>query len=308
MNIATKTTQEGHTNLHMWRTGLTHALHHGPAFRREWTNLYFSLLPQPPDETDVLFYDIRQPLPFADNSFHHVYAMHVIEHLTPAEGLAYLQEIRRVLKPGGICRISTPDLEDIVRNYVRCFQACLNDRSETNQRNYHWAMLEVFDQLCRHKSGGEMCEAVKTGYFDEAYLKERYGEVYHEFDGHKAAQMTRDIRQQQEGERRKRNGGVSFPAKIKRKIENKIYYQRLNQAHKKTGHDPRKTLETNRWMYDRFSLRLLMEKGGLTDYRVHNYKTSDIEGWERYQFDRSNNGERAIEPSLYAEARRPGSE
>ena len=39
-------------------------------------------------------------------------------------------------------------------------------------------------------------------------------------------------------------------------------------------------------------------------YAVKTYKTSDIDKWERFQLDRSNFGDYAIEPSLYVEAKR----
>ena len=66
--------------------------------------------------------------------------------------------------------------------------------------------------------------------------------------------------------------------------------------------DPRKTRESNLWTYDRFSLRLLLEGQGFKKFSVKSYAESDIVGWERYQFDRSNHGDHSIEPSVYVEA------
>lgn len=61
--------------------------------------------------------DLRNPLPFKDDSVDFIYNEHFLEHLTAAEGLKALIEFRRVLKPGGMLRISMPDLEESVNNY-----------------------------------------------------------------------------------------------------------------------------------------------------------------------------------------------
>jgi predicted SAM-dependent methyltransferase len=56
---------------------------------------------------------------FADNSVDEVYASHVLEHLGFREDLPRaLQEIARVLKPGGMLRISVPDLDVLCRLFV----------------------------------------------------------------------------------------------------------------------------------------------------------------------------------------------
>ena len=62
--------------------------------------------------------DIAEPLPFADDSVDWVYAEHLIEHVSLTVGIAWLAEIRRVLAPGGLLRITTPDLRAYARSYV----------------------------------------------------------------------------------------------------------------------------------------------------------------------------------------------
>jgi SAM-dependent methyltransferase len=49
------------------------------------------------------------PLPFPDNSFDAVTSIELIEHLTPDLVSTVLSEARRVLKPGGILILSTPN-------------------------------------------------------------------------------------------------------------------------------------------------------------------------------------------------------
>ncbi len=62
--------------------------------------------------------DARKGLPFGDQSVDGIYSEHFFEHLTQAEGLRFLRECRRVLKPGGIVRVAMPDLDAFVNRYV----------------------------------------------------------------------------------------------------------------------------------------------------------------------------------------------
>lgn len=44
---------------------------------------------------------------------------HLIEHLTYEQGQTFLKEVHRVLKKGGVLRISTPDLAMLARAYTK---------------------------------------------------------------------------------------------------------------------------------------------------------------------------------------------
>jgi predicted SAM-dependent methyltransferase len=46
-----------------------------------------------------------------------IYSEHFIEHITQAQAIRLLHECRRILKPGGVVRIATPDLAQIVADY-----------------------------------------------------------------------------------------------------------------------------------------------------------------------------------------------
>jgi len=62
--------------------------------------------------------DITEPLPFDDASVDWVYAEHLIEHVPLGTVIAWLREVRRVLRPGGVVRLTTPDLERYVQGYL----------------------------------------------------------------------------------------------------------------------------------------------------------------------------------------------
>ena len=81
-----------------------------------WVNVDILPLGQhlPPNITFVQ-HDLRQPMPFENADL--IRASHIIEHLTLEEGHFFLKDCYRVLKPGGLIRLATPDLTRIVTCY-----------------------------------------------------------------------------------------------------------------------------------------------------------------------------------------------
>jgi SAM-dependent methyltransferase len=63
------------------------------------------------------FMDAKARFPFADASFAFVRSEHMIEHVPFGDGMQMLRECYRVLKPGGVVRIATPDLRKLARLY-----------------------------------------------------------------------------------------------------------------------------------------------------------------------------------------------
>lgn len=57
-------------------------------------------------------------LPFADDSVEEIWASHILEHIEPPRVQLVLREWLRVLRPGGIARIATPDLDDACRAWL----------------------------------------------------------------------------------------------------------------------------------------------------------------------------------------------
>jgi predicted SAM-dependent methyltransferase len=52
--------------------------------------------------------DIRETLPFEDGSADFIFAEHVVEHVTSAQAQLFFEECYRVLKDGGVMRITVP--------------------------------------------------------------------------------------------------------------------------------------------------------------------------------------------------------
>lgn len=67
-----------------------------------------------PVSGDFLFLDVTRPFPFENRTFHYIFAEHLIEHVPYHAGALMLRECYRVLKPLGMIRIATPDLETII--------------------------------------------------------------------------------------------------------------------------------------------------------------------------------------------------
>lgn len=65
----------------------------------------------------VVFADVSKRIPAGDGSVDCIYSSHMIEHLSRWQALAFLRECRRVLVPGGILRLATPDLALMIRDY-----------------------------------------------------------------------------------------------------------------------------------------------------------------------------------------------
>jgi SAM-dependent methyltransferase len=82
----------------------------GPQPKAGWLNTDLK-----PRGSDIVYLDARGPLPFPNDSFDFIFAEHLIEHLDYLYGLRCISECRRVLKPGGVLRLATPNLHQYVK-------------------------------------------------------------------------------------------------------------------------------------------------------------------------------------------------
>ena len=70
------------------------------------------------DGTLLLNYNLLKKWPMNDNVVNFIAGSHFIEHLDLNHGIRFLKESFRVMRPGGVIRLSCPDLEIYVRNYA----------------------------------------------------------------------------------------------------------------------------------------------------------------------------------------------
>lgn len=87
----------------------------GPRLLPGWVNIDYVW------GADVIL-DLRRPIPLPDASVDFIFSEDFLEHVSFQAGKRLLGECARVLKPGGLLRLATPDLTGLVRAYL--------DRSE----------------------------------------------------------------------------------------------------------------------------------------------------------------------------------
>lgn len=68
-------------------------------------------------DSRIVLHDLCTPFPWPDATAEVIYSSHTLEHLSRADGVSFLKECRRVLRPGGLIRILVPDLSPIVQDY-----------------------------------------------------------------------------------------------------------------------------------------------------------------------------------------------
>jgi predicted SAM-dependent methyltransferase len=64
-----------------------------------------------------VYLDVTRPLPLPDGAFAYAFAEHLIEHVPRTQAALLLGEVQRVLRPGGVLRLTTPDLAKVIALY-----------------------------------------------------------------------------------------------------------------------------------------------------------------------------------------------
>ena len=230
-----------------------------------------------------------------------LFLFHIVEHLTTTEAESFLREIYRVLKPSGIVRLSTPDLEDICRAYLNRLEQYDESPSSSNLVKYEWSVLELLDQIARLRCGGLMRDYIRNEHYDPDYARERFGDVFNDFyvPNSKAVERRMPFKEgiYRFAPRRLFGGVLRRISGILDRIFLGDNWDDL-ETFRRSG-------ELNKWLYDCFSLTLLLRKTGFCDVSRKTYRTSDIPDWNRFDLDRSTYADHPIEPSLYMEAYKP---
>lgn len=265
----------------------------GTRFHPDWVNI-----DKYPVNQNVMAHDLRQSLPFGDNTFDVVYHSHVLEHFSRTEGKIFLSECFRICKPGGIIRIVVPDLENIVRSYLHVLEEGLSGNPEAEVK-YNWMMLELFDQAVRIRPGGDMALYVKNASLDlQAFISSRMG--------HQLVDGLRNY-----SIKRKR---MIFPItkitgkKILDKIRKYTFLGISFILYGKCGIITtnevfsRSSGEMHKWMYDRYSLRQILIEIGFKNSKIFTAFESNIRDWQGFNLDSDPDGSIYKPDSLYCEA------
>ena len=68
---------------------------------------------------NYMYVDLVGRHPFPDNFFRYAFSEDFIEHIDQAASLLFLLEAHRTLRPGGVLRITTPDLDKVLAKHYR---------------------------------------------------------------------------------------------------------------------------------------------------------------------------------------------
>lgn len=270
----------------------------GSRFHPNWTNL--DLVATDPS---VLSHDVRQGIPFPENSFEVVYHSHVLEHMEKSDARKFIAECVRVLKPGGVLRVAVPDLERIVCDYLTELDAALSG-DPAAEANHEWLMLELFDQFAREKSGGEMAEYLRRDSLpNRSFVEKRIGSSLFDVVADHSPGFGQRKSISAKLRRIVRAGGRFFlNSRYRRDWFFRLFFRReypLLQSGRF-----RHAGEIHRWMYDRFSLGRILQEAGLADILVRSAWDSYIPNWPSYQLDLEEDGTIVKPDSLFMEGRK----
>ncbi|PSB25981.1 class I SAM-dependent methyltransferase [Stenomitos frigidus] len=274
----------------------------GRRFHSDWTNIDFTSTAK-----DVIAHDLGQSIPFPENSFDVVYHSHLLEHFSKQAAKAFIKECCRVLRPDGILRVAVPDLEQIAHSYLAALELALSGSHE-GAANYDWILLEMYDQTARNKAGGEMLYYLHQENIPnvEYVIKRCNSEIKTIIE---MGQRQRDL--------------DSYPKNFKgqfRSLLKPFYYFFRYPKYRRDlllkmllGQEFsaleigrfRQSGEVHYWMYDRYSLSLLLRQCGLESIMQRTATESYIPNWSDWHLDTEPDGTTYKPDSLFVEAIKP---
>ena len=113
--------------------------------RAEWINL--DLQDVSNDGVNVIGSGLE--MPFKDNSFDEIHCIHVLEHLTRDKPPVMMDEMYRVLKPGGVLYVEVPDFKGTIAKLsaammeddntnIHKWTTSIYGKSERFGMSHHW--------------------------------------------------------------------------------------------------------------------------------------------------------------------------
>ncbi len=269
----------------------------GSRYHKDWINIdFFS------NNKDILAYDLLKGIPYKGNTFDVVYHSHLIEHFPKKNAMNFIKECFRVLKIGGVIRIATPNLEEIVNNYVKYLNRSFQN-DKIAEFKYDFTMIEMYDQCVRTFNGGELGQLYKKGKFlDSNFIYKRTG-FKKPIDQKK---NTDHIKKKQFPYLRSKLAGIlnkalgiSFNVNIKEDLlkvvlGKKYKYYELGKF--------RLSGEIHQWMYDRFSLKRLLVQNKFKDVKICQATESRVPNWSSYNLDTNPDGTIYKPDSIFIEA------
>ena len=275
----------------------------GKHYHPDWTNIDIVSAGE-----NVIAYDLTKGIPFSDNSFDVVYHSHVLEHIPKIQAEYFLKECYRVLRPQGILRVAVPDLEQIAKTYLTALEKASHGSQEWAD-NYEWIMIEMYDMTVRNISGGEMATYLSRKNIAEEFVKQRSGtsiQNWREDLLKKKKQLESDFIQETKPKSSFLLKNIShflqYPRKLPRLLLKNLF---PNEYRAMQIGRLRLSGELHQWMYDRYSLTLLLERCGLENIVQRSADESFLPNWTSFNLDTDQDGNVHKPDSLYMEAIKP---
>lgn len=278
----------------------------GTRYHRDWINIDKISYGK-----DVIQCDLKRGIPFPDSFFNVVYHSNLVEHFSKKDAGYLTQECFRVLIPGGIIRIATPDLEEIANLYLESLKKVREGLKEWVD-NYEWILLEMYDQTVRNVSGGEMLNYfLKDKISNEEFILKRCG-----IEAKNLIEYGRKIlKEKNNNDEVSSKTNYRFLMKVKNKFFSLINKNNLKELFiRKILKDDYGALkvgrfrlsgEVHQWMYDNYSLSVLLSKCGFINIIQRDAFDSYVKNWSDYNLDTEENGEIYKPDSFYMEAIKP---
>lgn len=151
-----------------------------------------------------IYMDAGEPFPIPNASFDYVYSEHLFEHLTYPQATNMLKECYRILKPNGILRIATPNLQFLVDLYLHPEEELNKKYNEFNAErsglplspvytvNYFhttWGHKIIYDPMTLSRFLEEVgfkdicqCEVSKSGHEALCDVEQHFKGLQYEFN------------------------------------------------------------------------------------------------------------------------------
>ncbi|NBQ55099.1 MAG: methyltransferase [Verrucomicrobia bacterium] len=222
--------------------------------------------------------DLTQCLVLNKGQYEACYLSHVLEHLSRSRVPSLLREIQEILSERGVIRIVVPDLEVICQRYLEQLQSALSGDPAASSK-HEWMTVELIDQMTRTFSGGYMGRLWwSRPLLAREFILKRLGE--------EAGKWLNEIDSQ-----------IQKGAKP---LAQQDVYQTVKPKEKEIV-TFREQGEIHQWMYDRVSLKRLLEEAGFKSVKVCGATESAIPDFASYNLDTDENGKVRKPDSLFME-------
>lgn len=256
----------------------------------DWINIDFTT-----NTPSIKKANLFKGLSFRDNSFDVVYSSHFIEHIPKEHLEIFLADCLRVLKPNGVIRLVTPDLEFLINEYVE------NIKSKKHFKANFIAEL-LLDQCVRLTSGGNLAKLIheiknSDDSDTKAYVIKLLG-----------PDIFEDIHISSESYINKALNKVRKDPKIIINILSMVWIRSIIKLLPKSFRNTNVSLasigEKHMWVYDFLNLSKSLNKVGFSDSKKLTFKETTFENYIFSELDISNTLPRKGIHQLFVEARK----